>query len=88
MHFGAIRPKWQAPSDIGAKKIQPYYGHPQLAGKRLMRAMQRAQFCAKSAKNYLKPTDFLKRNIYFETEGFVTPSACRGIKWEQINPKP
>ena len=34
-----------------------------------MRAKQRAQFRAKSAKNDLKPTDFLNRNFYFETEG-------------------
>ena len=31
--------------------------------------MQRTQFYAKSAKNDLKPRDFLKRNFYFETEG-------------------
>ena len=31
--------------------------------------MQRVQFHAKSAKNDLKPTDFLKHNFYFETEG-------------------
>jgi hypothetical protein len=31
--------------------------------------MQRTQFHAKSAKYDLKPTDFLKRNFYFETEG-------------------
>ena len=36
---------------------------------RLVRAMQRMQFRAKSAKNDLKPTDFLKHNFYFETEG-------------------
>jgi hypothetical protein len=69
MHFNAIRPKWQASSQIGAKNFQLYYGHPQFAGKRLMRAMQCTQFCAKSAKNDLKPTDFLKRNFYFEREG-------------------
>jgi hypothetical protein len=33
-----------------------------------VRAMHCTQFCAKSAKNDLKPTDFLKRNFYFETE--------------------
>ena len=69
MRFGAIYPKWRASSDIGAKSIQLYYGHPQLAGKHLVRAIQRTQFCAKSAKNDLKPTYFLKRNFYFETEG-------------------
>jgi hypothetical protein len=31
--------------------------------------MQHTQFRAKSAKNDLKPPDFLKRNFYFETEG-------------------
>jgi hypothetical protein len=34
-----------------------------------VRAMQRTQFRAKSAKNGLKPTDFLNRKFYFETEG-------------------
>jgi hypothetical protein len=33
--------------------------------------MQRTQFHAKSAKNDLKPTDFLNCNFYFETEGVV-----------------
>jgi hypothetical protein len=33
--------------------------------------MQYTQFCAKNAKNDLKPTDFLKRNFYFETEEYV-----------------
>jgi hypothetical protein len=41
---------------------------PPPRGKRLLRAMQRTQFCAKSAKDDLKPMDFLKRNFYFETE--------------------
>jgi len=57
--------------EIGAKSFQLYYGHPQLAGERLVRAMQCTQFCAKSAKNDLKPADFLKRNIYFKTEGVL-----------------
>ena len=34
----------------------------------LVRAMQHTQFHAKSVGNDLKPTDFLKRNFYFETE--------------------
>ena len=68
MRFGAICPNWQASSDIGAKSSRLYYGHPQLAGKRLVRATQCTQFCAKSAKNDLNPTDFLKRNFHFETE--------------------
>jgi hypothetical protein len=46
---------------------------------RLVRAMQRTRFRAKSVKNDLKPTDFLKRNFYFETEGifvnFLKPSS-------------
>ena len=69
MRFGAICPNWQTSSEIGTKSFRLYYGHPWLAGKRLMRAMQCMQFRAKSAKNDLKPTDFLKRNFYFETEG-------------------
>ena len=36
-----------------------------------MRAMQCMEFRAKSAKNDLKPMDFLKCNFYFETEGVV-----------------
>jgi hypothetical protein len=35
--------------------------------------MQRMQFRAKSAKNDLKPMNFLKRNFYFETEGVYDP---------------
>ena len=31
--------------------------------------MQCTHFHAKSAKNDLKPTNFLKRNVYFEMEG-------------------
>ena len=69
MHFGASRPNWQASSEIGAQSFRLYYGHPWLAGKRLVRAMQHTQFCAKSVKNDLKPTNFWKRNFYFETEG-------------------
>ena len=49
-----------------------YYRHPQLAGKRLVRAKQRTQFRAKSAKNDLKPTDLVNRNFYFETEGVAS----------------
>ena len=64
MHFGAIRPKWQASSEIGAKSFQLYYGHPQLAGKHLMRAMQRTQFHAKSAKNDLKTHGFSSTQIF------------------------
>ena len=69
MHFSAIRQKWLASSEIGAKSFRLYYGHPSLAGKRLVRAMQHTQFHAKNVKNDLKPTDFLKRNFQFETEG-------------------
>ena len=28
MRFSAIRPKWQASSEIGVKSFQLYYGHP------------------------------------------------------------
>ena len=69
---GAIRPKWRAFSEIGARSFRLYYGHPQLAGKRLVRAKQRTQFRAKSAKNDLKPTDLVNRNFYFETEGVAS----------------
>ena len=69
MRFGAIRTKWWASRQIGAKSCQLYYGHPWLAEKRLVRTMQCTQLRAKSAKNNLKPTDFLKRNLCFETEG-------------------
>jgi hypothetical protein len=61
-------------SEIGAIIFWLYYGHPQLAGKHLVRAMQRTQFRAKSAKCALKPTNFLKRNFYFETEGVLIGS--------------
>jgi hypothetical protein len=47
---------------------------PSLPKKRLVRAMQRTQFRAKSAKNDLKPTDFLERNFYFETKGVLVMS--------------
>jgi hypothetical protein len=40
-----------------------FYGHPQLTGKRLVRAIQRMQFCAKNAKIDLNPTDLVKRNF-------------------------
>jgi len=36
--------------------------------------MQHMQFRAESAKNDLKPTNFLKRNLYFETEGVSSKS--------------
>jgi hypothetical protein len=68
MRFRAFHTKWRASRQVGAKSCQLYYGHPQLAGKCLVRTMQCTQFHAKSAKNDLKPTDFLKRNFCFETE--------------------
>jgi hypothetical protein len=71
MHFGAIRPDWRASTEIDTKSIRSYYGHPWLAVKRLVRAMQFSQFRAKSTKNDLKPTNFPKRNSYFEIEGVV-----------------
>ena len=69
MRFGAIRTKWRASTEIGAKSCQLYYGHSQLDGKRFVRTMQCTQFCAKSVRNDLKPTDFLKLNFHFETKG-------------------
>jgi hypothetical protein len=71
MRFTAIFPNWRAFVEIGAKNFQLYYGHPWLTGKRLVRAMQRMRFHAKNAKFDNKPTDFLSRNFYFETEGVI-----------------
>ena len=45
-----------------------------------MRAMQRTQFCAKSARNYLKPTYFLNCNFYFETEGVGSNILVKGFE--------
>ena len=45
-----------------------------------MRAMQRTLFHAKSAKNDLKPKDFLKHNFYFETEGVC----CKDWRWRVL----
>jgi hypothetical protein len=47
--------------------------------------MHRTQFRAKSAKNYLKHTGFLKRNFYFETEGVfvnrkIQAVGCEGVE--------
>jgi hypothetical protein len=36
-----------------------------------VRAIQRTQFRAKNAKNDLNPTDLVKRNFCFETEGVL-----------------
>ena len=69
MRFGAIRPKWRPSNEIGANSFRLYYGHLWLARKRLVRAIQCTQFCAKCAKNDLKPTGFLKCNSYFEMKG-------------------
>ena len=72
MRFGAIRTKWRASTQVGAKSCQVFYGHPQLAGKRLVRTMQCTQFHAKSATNDLmSPMDFLNRNFCFETDGVL-----------------
>ena len=43
--------------------------------------MQHMQFRAKSAKNDLKPMDFLKRNFYFETDG-VLAKKCVAILFQ------
>ena len=82
MRFSAIRPKWRASSKIDVKKFQLYYGHPQLAGKHLVRATQHTQFRVESEKNDLEPTEFLKRNFQFETEGvgLKTPSELALIR--------
>jgi len=55
------------------------YGHPWLAGKRLVRAMQCTQFHAKNVKNDLKSADFLKRNFLFWNEGSIFGSEW----WEE-----
>ena len=76
MHFNTIRPKWWASSEIGAKSFRLYYGHPQLTWKRLVRTMQRAQCCAKSAKNdpriFENVTFILKRREY--VSNMLTPA--------------
>ena len=51
-----------------------------------MRAKQRTQFCAKSAKNDLKPTDFLKHNFYFEMEGVAFMLDGCGVRSYAILP--
>jgi hypothetical protein len=40
VRFGAICPKWPASNKIGVTNFRLYYGHPLLAEKRLVRAMQ------------------------------------------------
>jgi hypothetical protein len=45
-----------------------------------VRAMQCMQFRAKSAKNDLKPMDFLKCNFQFETEGVVNSRVGQGAQ--------
>jgi hypothetical protein len=84
MHFGAIPPNWRASNEIGAKSFRLYYGHPWVAGKHVVRAMQRTQLSTKNAKNDLNPTCFLKRNYYFETVGvcrnhFFVTCPCKYI---------
>ena len=52
-----------------------------------MRAIERTQFRTKSAENDLKPTDFLKRNFYFETgevSHFVVRNSLRAYKYCKI----
>jgi hypothetical protein len=85
MHFGAIHPKWEASNEISTKSFQLYYGHPWLAGKRLVRAMQSMQFRAKRLENDLKPTDFQKRNYYFETEAVDWRSGMDQLTLVQIS---
>jgi hypothetical protein len=47
-----------------------------------MRAMQCTHFRTKIAKNDLKPTGFLKRNFYFETEGV----SCNSFTLPNVSP--
>jgi hypothetical protein len=53
------------------QKMSTLLWKPRLAGKRLVRTMQCTQFHAKSAKNDLRTTNFLKRNFCFETDGVL-----------------
>jgi hypothetical protein len=72
MHFYALwchPPKMMGFQWNWHQKFSTLLWTPLACGKRSVRAMQRTQFRAKSAKNDLKPADFLKRNFYFETEG-------------------
>jgi hypothetical protein len=46
------------PVKTGAKSFQLYYRQPWLARKRLVRAMQCTQICAKITENDLKLADF------------------------------
>jgi hypothetical protein len=41
-----------------------------------VRAIQRTQFRAKNVKNDLNPTDLVKRNFCFETEGVHYTTKC------------
>ena len=66
-HINAVLCASVPSAQIGARSSQLYYGRPWLAGKRLVRGMQRMRFHAKITKNDLKATDFLKYNFYFET---------------------
>ena len=46
--------------------------------------MQRTQFRAKSAQNDRKPTYFLKRNFYFETDGVISSPSFGFVKLLQF----
>jgi hypothetical protein len=59
MRFGDIRPKRRASNEIGAKSVRLYYGHPWLAGKRLVRALCNAHsFVLKVRNMTLNPRIF------------------------------
>jgi hypothetical protein len=49
--------------------------------------MQRIHLRAKSAKNDLKPTDFLNNNFYFETEGVSLSNVFSQTYLIEINSK-
>jgi hypothetical protein len=51
-----------------------------------VRAIQHTQFCAKNAKNDLNPTNLVKRNFCFETEGVQSiHGATQTLFWELLN---
>jgi YHS domain-containing protein len=48
-----------------------------------VRAIQRTQFGAKCAKNDLKPTDFVKRNFYYEIEGVTYYYSSKAVHFNE-----
>jgi hypothetical protein len=59
------------PVELASKVFDFTMNTPSFTKKRLVSALQRMQFCAKSVKYDLKPTKFLQRNFYFEIEGVL-----------------